>query len=151
MSNRPQLSPSVIPPQLQTDSNCLNNLCDTYWPAGCLISHPGTDWLFHPQVHPCPTFEAARNRCGTAKSMYSQVSWREFTEEYNGSFTIHLPCLAPIREVRLAFQLQSTWGRVGTHLQVSPNIPGGYLTDIQQTRWKSYWYSTFPGGSDSRR
>ena len=54
-----------------------------------------------------------------SQQMYSQVSWRDFTEEYNGSFTIHLPCLAPINSFQLSFSLESTWGRVGTHLQVS--------------------------------
>ena len=51
-------------------------------------------------------------------SIIPQVDWREFTEEYNGSFTIHLPCLAPITAFSFAFSLEATWGRVGTHLQV---------------------------------
>ena len=36
--------------------------------------------------------------------------------------------------ILFVFQLQSTWGRVGTHLQVSPNIPGENLTSILLTK-----------------
>ena len=89
--------------------------------ASSILYPSGTSWLFHPQLHRCLTCKAVRSRYMEPASMNSQVSWREFTEEYNGSFTIHLPCLAPMSELVLAFSLEATWGRVGTHLQVSPN------------------------------
>jgi len=62
------------------------------------------------------------------------VDWREFTEEYNGSFTIHLPCLAPITAFSFAFSLEATWGRVGTHLQVEVTRDGDLVSWAQVGR-----------------